>query len=390
MDLERFKRSPIGRLEPISGRDSRGREYSHFAYVPDPLPDEIGLSGRTWNAIAEASMALGRLDGEGRRLPNPERLARPAIRAEAVSTSALEGTYTTLPRVMESELMEGEAPREDREVLDYVRSAEAGFQLVQEGKPVSLNMIKELHRILTWRDPHCPPDEKGEVRRRQNFIGSRGNEEITRARFVPPPPGPALERALQDWELWIHREGETPLLVRVAVGHYQFEALHPFIDGNGRIGRLVTMLLLLDERALSVPLLNISPYLEARRDDYQRHLLDVSATGQFDPWVHFFAEGIRAQSLAGLEKTTRLLALKDEMVRSLRSRNVRGRAIQVAEDLIGTPVLTTSLVRDGYGISYQSASAILQTLQDAGFVEPRPWKKNRRYYVAPAVLDVHS
>lgn len=390
MDLARFENSPIGRLEPISGRDSRGREYSHFAFVPDPLPDEILLSGRTWNAIAEASIALGRLDGEGRRLPNPQRLARPAIRAEAVSTSALEGTYTTLPRVMESELMEDEAPREDREVLDYVRSAEAGFQVVEKGHPVSLNMIKELHRILMWRDPHCPPGEKGEIRSRQNFVGSRANADIARARFVPPPAGPRLERALQDWEVWVHREGEIPLLVRVAVGHYQFEALHPFVDGNGRIGRLVALLLLLDERALSVPLLNISPYLEARRDDYQEHLLDVSATGQFDAWVHFFAEGIRVQSLAGLEKTTRLLALKDEMVRTLRARHVRGLAIQVAEDLIGNPVLTASIVRDGYEISYQSASSILQTLHDAGIVEPRPWKKNRRYYVASAVIDVHS
>ncbi|HYO61365.1 MAG TPA: Fic/DOC family N-terminal domain-containing protein [Actinomycetota bacterium] len=390
MDVQRFQKSPAGNLVAISGRDAWGRDYSHFAYLPNPLPDEIPLSGRTWNAIAEASVALGRLDGEGRRLPNPQRLARPAIRAEAVSTSALEGTYTTLPRVMESELMEDDAPSEDREVLDYVRCAEAGFRLVASGKPVSLNMIKQLHGILMSRDPRCPPGEKGEIRSRQNFIGSRANEEITQARYVPPPPGRGLREALQDWEVWVHRRGEVPLLVRVAVGHYQFEALHPFVDGNGRIGRLVAILLLLDEGALSVPLLNISPYLEVRRDAYQDHLLEVSATGSFDTWVRFFAEGIRVQALAGLEKTTRLLALKGHMVRTLRARNVRGLAIQVAEDLIGNPVLTPAVVRDAYEISHQSASSILQTLHDAGLVEPRPWKKNRRYYVAPAVLEVHT
>ncbi|HEX2195982.1 MAG TPA: Fic/DOC family N-terminal domain-containing protein, partial [Actinomycetota bacterium] len=327
--------------------------------------------------MSEASIALGRLDGEGRRLPNPQRLARPAIRAEAVSTSALEGTYTTLPRVMEAELMEDEAPREEREVLDYVRAAEAGFRLVRAGKPVSLNMIKHLHRRLMERDPHCPPHEKGEIRSRQNFIGSRANADIAQARFVPPPPGPALERAIRDWELWIHREGELPLLVRAAVGHYQFEALHPFVDGNGRIGRLVAVLMLLDEGALSVPLLNISPYLETRRAEYQEHLLTVSATGDFGPWVEFFAEAVRVQALEGLEKTTRLLALRDEMVLELRSRKVRGLAIQVAEDLVGNPVITPSFVRDTYSISYQSASSILQTLAAAGLVEPRTWRKNR-------------
>lgn len=390
MDVSRFEKSPVGRLEPIEGRDGRGREYSHFAFVPAPLPNTIELSGPTWNAVSEASLALGRLDGEGRRLPNPRRLARPAIRAEAVSTSALEGTYTTLPRVMESELMEEEAPREDQEVLDFVRAAEAGFAFVQTGKPVSLNLIKDLHRLLMMRDPRCPAQEKGEIRTRQNFIGSRGNFDITQARFVPPPPGPELVAALRHWETWIHREGELPLLVRAAVGHYQFEALHPFVDGNGRIGRLVAVLLLLDEGALSVPLLNISPYLEERRDDYQEHLRDVSATGDFDRWVRFFVEGIRVQALAGLDKTTRLLALRDEMVRELRARNVRGLAIQVAEDLIGNPVLTPPIVRDAYGITHQSATSILQTLENAGLVEARPWRKNRRYYRAPAVIGVYS
>lgn len=358
--------------------------------MPDPLPAEVSLGGRTWTAVSDAALALGRLDGEGRRLPNPSRLARPSIRAEAISTSALEGTYTTLPRVMESELMEDEAPREDREVLDFVRAAETGFALVAKGRPVSLNLIKALHLTLMLRDRRCPESEKGRIRTRQNFIGTGPSSDINEARFVPPPPGPALEKALQDWEVWVHREGAVPLLVRVAVGHYQFEALHPFVDGNGRIGRLVAILMLLGEGALSAPLLNISPYFEKRRTEYQNHLREVSITGDFDPWVRFFADAVRVQSLDGLEKTTRLLALRDEMVSALRKRNVRGLAIQVAEDLIGNPVVTTSMIRDSYAITYQSASAIVQTLTNAGIVEARPWKKNRRYYVARNVVDVYS
>lgn len=389
MDVEQFENSPVGALRPISGIDALGRRYDHFAYVPKPLPPQVDLSGRTQNAVAEAGIAVGRLDGEGRRLPNPAALARPAIRAEAVSTSALEGTYTTLPRVMQAELMEDEAPSEDREVLDFVRAAEYGFFLIEQGRPVTINLIKLLHGRLMARDPHCPVNEKGEVRQRQNFIGPT-NAEIAQSYFVPPPHGPTLEEGLQDWEVWIHRQGELPLMVRVAIGHYQFETLHPFVDGNGRIGRLIAVLMLLEEGALSVPLLNISPYLEARRDEYTDRLRKVSATGDFDQWVRFFAEAIRVQAEAGLEKTNRLLAMKEEMFQILRSRNVRGLAIQASEDLIGSPVVTPSMIRDKYEITYQSAASILQTLEGAGLVEPIPWRKNRRLYIARSVLDVYQ
>ncbi|MDQ3955734.1 MAG: Fic family protein [Actinomycetota bacterium] len=389
MDVAQFENSPIGTLEPISGVDALRRSYDHYAFVPHPLPDEIQLSGRTLNTVVDAGIALGRLDGEGHRLPTPSHLARPAIRAEAVSTSALEGTYTTLPRVMQSELMGEETSSEDREVLDYVRAAELGFALVEDGKPVSLNMIKRLHKALMQRDPHCPPNEKGEIRTRQNFIGPT-NAEIANSHFVPPPAGPILERGLNHLETWMHRQGEIPLLVRVAVGHYQFETLHPFVDGNGRIGRLIAILLLLDEGALSVPILNISPYLQARREEYQDLLRRVSATGDFDTWVAFFCEGIRAQSLAGLEKTHRLLQLRDVMVEKLRSRNVRGMAIKVAEDLIGRPVLTTTEVRDLYGVKYQSASNIIQTLVSAGLLEDIPWRKNRRLFFSQEIIDIYE
>lgn len=389
MDVARFEGSPIGRLVPTEGKDAQERQYRHLAYVPAPLADDVDLSGRTWSIVGEAALAVGRLDGEGRRLPDPKRLARPTLRAEAVSTSALEGTYTTLPRVMRSELMEDEAPDEDREVLDYVRAAEHGFVAIAEGKPVTINLIKALHSRLMARDPHCPPNEKGEIRQRQNFIGP-AHARIEDSLFVPPPPGEALRQALNDWEIWIHRQGELPLLVRIALGHYQFETLHPFVDGNGRIGRLIAILMLLEEGALSVPLLNISPYLQVRRSEYQELLREVSATGDFDPWVAFFAEGLRQQALAGLEKTNRLLTLREEMVRTLRARNVRGLAIQVAQDLIGYPVLTPRWVRETYDIAHQSASSILSTLEKAGIVEAVPWRSNRRLYMAPQILEIYE
>lgn len=389
MHVDRFEDSPIGYLERIAGKDALGREYDHFAYVPRPLPRDIELSNRTWSIITEAGTAIGRLDGEGRRLPNPQRLARPAIRAEAVSTSALEGTYTTLPRVMQSELNEEEASSEDREVIDYVRAAEYGYSLVAQGKPVSLNLIKACHARLMARDRHCPPNEKGEIRQRQNFIGP-ANAKIEDSWFVPPPHGDILNQGLYEWETWIHRQDELHVLVRMAIGHYQFETLHPFIDGNGRIGRLVAILMLLEEGILSVPILNISPYLEARRTEYQELLREVSATGDFDQWAAFFAEGVRVQALAGLEKTNRLLEYQKQSIQLLRSRRVRGTAIQIAEDLIGYPIINPPWVRDTYGISYQSASTALQTLEKAGIVSQHRFRNNRIAYIASEVLEIYG
>ena len=389
MDIERFKDSQVGQLQPIAGKDALGREYDHFAYVPHPLPKDLELSNWTWSIITEAGTAVGRLDGEGKRLPNPQRLARPAIRAEAVSTSALEGTYTTLPRVMQSELVEEEASSEDREVLDYVRAAEHGFSLVANGKPVSLNLIKSCQARLMARDPHCPPNEKGDIRQRQNFIGP-ANARIEDSWFVPPPHGELLNEGLYDWEVWIHRQDDLHVLVRMAVGHYQFETLHPFIDGNGRIGRLIAVLMLLEEGMLSVPILNISPYLEERRTEYQDRLREVSATGDFDQWVAFFAEGVRVQAMAGLEKTNRLLAYQRDLVQMLRSQGIRGTGIQIAEDLTGYPIITPAWVRDSYKISYQSAAGALQTLQKAGVVTQYRYRNNRVAYMAGEVLEIYG
>lgn len=389
MDIDRFKNSPVGSLAAINGRDAQGRDYDHFAYVPRSLPKDIKLSNRTWKTITEAGTAVGRLDGEGRRLPNPQRLARPAIRAEAVSTSALEGTYTTLPRVMQSELIEEEASSEDREVLDYVEAAEFGFDAITEGRPLSLNLIKGCHLRLMAHNPHCPPNEKGKLRQRQNFIGP-AHARIEDSWFVPPPHGDILKEGLYDWEKWIHRHEELHVLVRMAVGHYQFETLHPFIDGNGRIGRLIAILMLLGEGMLSVPILNISPYLEARRTEYQDRLREVSATGDFDQWVAFFVEGVRVQAMAGLDKTNRLLEFQGDTIQKLRSRGIRGTAIQVAEDLIGYPIISPAWVRDSYEISYQSASSALQTLEKAGVVHQHRFKNNRIVYLADAVLGIYD
>ena len=386
MEIERFKDSPVGTLVPIKG-EHLGRPFSHFAFVPNDPPREVALSVPTLSALGEAAAAIGRLDGAGRRLPKPALLVRPTIRREAVSTSALEGTYTTLPEVMQSELFETEGthPRDVEEVLAYVRASEEGFAQMGEGKPLSLNLIRKLHGILVRNAPDIADPDKGEFRRRQNFVGPRDSR-VEDSYFVPPPHGDVLTAGLHRWEEWIHR-GEIPLLVRVALGHYQFEALHPFVDGNGRIGRLIAVLMLLENGHLTVPLLSISPYLEARDDEYRQRLRDVSMTGDFDSWLLFFLLALKTSAEEGLEKSERLLALRDEMVAVLRGRKIRGLAIQATEDLIGSPVLTPSSMADRYDVTYQAAVYAIKSILKAGILE-RVEMGPRRVYLAPRVLEI--
>ena len=390
MEIDRFTGSPIGQLRRIQGQDAFGRDYDHFAYVPDPLPDEIPLSSETWDRLTSAGIALGRLDGEGRRLPNPSTLARPQIREEAVKSSALEGTYTTLPQVLQGELIREASSADVDEVLDHVRAAESGFQMIKDGRPLGINMIKEVHRILMASDRRCAPHEKGEIRDKQNFIGKRPDSEIADSWFVPPPPGDDLLEGVFAWEKWIHQDSVN-LLVRLAVGHYQFETLHPFVDGNGRIGRLIVIFLLLHEKdGLSVPLLNLSPHLEAHREEYQGHLRELSATGDFNPWVQFFAETVQIQSNAGVSKVEALLSLQKDMVLKLRANKIRGMAIQIAEDLIGYPVITPTDIRDRYNVSYQAASNAIGNLVNSGCLTPVDIKKRKIYACMDVLSIVHS
>lgn len=194
-------------------------------------------------------------------------------------------------------------------------------------------------------------------------------------------------QGLYEWENWIHKTGINRL-IRISVGHYQFETLHPFFDGNGRLGRLIAILQLLHEGALSVPLLNISPYLEDHRDAYQNHLREVTVTGDFNAWVEFFCRGVRIQSESALTKIDHLLDIKESMVLDLHSRRVRGVAIRIAEELIGFPFMTPAVAASRYDVSVQAATNALNTLERMGHVNKVKWLSNRLMYAAQPILDV--
>jgi Fic family protein len=237
-------------------------------------------------------------------------------------------------------------------------------------------------------DARWTDGDKGEFRTRQNFIGPHPRATIEESTFVPPPWEYVVD-AIYNWETWMHNEKTAHVLVRAAVSHYQFETIHPFLDGNGRLGRLIALLLLLhDGKALSEPLLNISPYLEARREEYQDHLRAVSGTGNFDPWVCFFLEGIRTQATAAVEKISALRLVVQDMLETLRAKKVRGTAIRLAEDAIGFPIVAAPDVRDRYGVTYQAAAQALTIMVDSGLFTSVIIGANRKVYVCPAVMDL--
>jgi len=389
MDIERFRDSPIGRLVEVHVND-RGIDYEHFAYVPDPLPEEIPLSSTAHRLHDGALLALGRLDGLARQLPEPGLLARPAIREEAVSTSALEGTYSTLPQLFEAEFLEdAEMDRGLREVRNYVKAAEQGFAAIrEEGTSISMWLIRGLHETLMEGLGGHPADV-GRVRDRQNWIGLRRGSPITDSLFVPPPHGDILLQRLESWERWIH-SNHVPVLVRIAVGHYQFETLHPFIDGNGRMGRLAAQLQLVEEGVLQQPIVNLSPYLEPRGDEYREHLRELSATGDWDPWLTFFLKAILQQVEAASNRTPALLELRDEFIDESKRSGIRGVAVDIAGGLIGYPVTTPTFAADAYKVTYQAANSAIGRLEEIGILREVTGKSYGRLFVAPRVLSLIS
>lgn len=387
MDVQLIRRSPIGDVVPISGFDQRtGDEYNHWAYIPDPLPDTVTLGAATWTAVARAEAALARLDEASRRLPEPSLLRRPALRREAQSTSALEGTYARLEDILLPEVEERETlPLEVRENLNYVVAAEDGFHWVAE-RPLTRGLLGNLQRVLVHGTPGEHSDAGG-VRDRQVVIGAPGSR-VVDARFVPPPPGDQLEAGVDQWLGWAAGPTEelSPV-VRASLAHYQFETLHPFSDGNGRIGRLLVVLQLMRDAVLQEPILLVSPWFEARRAEYQDGLLDLTVSGNWDPWVSFFAHGVEAGADATRQSIEDLLAWRDEAIATVRRAGSSGVPERLAGELIGAPGLTAGQVAERHGITHQGAMNALRRLTALGLLNETE-RRGRRLFVAPAVIRI--
>jgi len=387
MDVGRLSASPIGRLIVIKGFDPRFQEdYSTAAYLPDPLAEGVILTSATHTAVAEAAARVARADEAAKQLPNPQLLVRPAIRQEAVSTSALEGTFAAFTDVLEADFLdEAELSSSVAEVRNYVRTAEAALSWIND-RPITLAMLSHLQKMLV-RGTRADTAEAGHIRTTQVFIGAE-NRRVSEARFVPPPPGNLLREGTESWQRWINEPHDLHPVCQAALAHYQFETLHPFTDGNGRLGRLIAVLQLVSAKELQTPIVNLSPWLNARREQYQAHLFEVSATGDFSAWVMFFCQALTAHAVESAARVDQLLVLSGRLKEAIRAARLRGVAVQLGGDLIGYPMLTVGTVKDLYNVSYQAANSAVAKLTELGILRQRTKGRYARIFSCDAVLSL--
>ena len=369
MDIGRLTASPIGQLIPIVGPDPATHEMvAGHAFLPAPLPRELTLSTNTWTIINKATAALARLDGAARLIPNPSLLRRPALRREAQSTSALEGTYAPFADVLAADQADQQnLTAELREVLNFERMAELAFSW-PEDRPRTLTMLSELQSVLVSGTAGHLSDAGG-LRTRIVVIGAPGRG-FDDARFVPPPDGDQLRGGVESLLEWMHEPPNLPTVVHAALTHYQFETLHPYSDGNGRLGRLLVIMQLLRGALIREPLLVVSPWFEQRRAKYQEALLELSCDGDWDSWIAFFAEGVAASASESQRKVERLVTLHQDLRVRVQSAGKRGVSERLAADLVGLPYVTRREVAGRYNLSHQGAINAINTLVDLGILEP--------------------
>lgn len=365
---------------PEAGRVVRTAQGYH-AFVPAPLPPALHYTPALIRLLSAADAALGELSGVGSLLPDPRLLIAPYVRREAVLSSRIEGTRASL-----SDLLADEAGREAqvaaddvREVRNYVTALDYGIERLQS-LPLSLRLVRELHQRLMEgvRGERATP---GEFRRSQNWIGPHGSTPAN-APYVPPPPQ-EMQDALASWEQFLHRRDELPDLVQCALMHEHFEAIHPFLDGNGRVGRLLIPLFLIERGRLSQPLLYLSEFIERHRDDYYRGLMRIRTHGDWNGWLHYFLAGVEWSARRAVRQARQLLALREDMRAALAP---NPRALALVDPLFGNPYLDANRVKRLLGVSDPTARKALAALEQAGLIEETTGRSWGRQYLASGVL----
>jgi len=367
---------PSGKYLPLS----RGGQ----AFVPDPLPPDIAWTEALVARLSEADRVIGQLAGEGGRLPNPHLLIRPFVRREAVLSSKIEGTQATLGELLQAEagVHVERSPDDLREVGNYVVALEEGVTRLAK-LPLSLRLTRELHKTLMTgaRGDSAAP---GEFRRTQNWIGPPGSSPAT-ARFVPPPPnevGPCLDT----WEKFLH-ERKLPPLAQAALLHYQFEAIHPFLDGNGRVGRLLITLFLIERGVLPSPLLYLSAYFEATRRDYYDLLTAVSTRSEWQPWLEYFLYGVATQANDALERTAKINSLLDTWRRRLASRQAKT-VMSLIERIATNPFITVNGAAAHLKVAFTTAQRAIDALVSHRVLKQVNESRRDRVYCAQALLAI--
>jgi len=357
----------------------------YAAFVPAPLPPEIKYDAPLVNALSRADAALSELSGLGRQLPNPHLLIAPYVRREAVLSSRIEGTRASLSDLLMDEIGEEASSRgaadDVREVRNYVQALESGIVRLND-LPLSLRLVRELHEKL-MRGVRGDKATPGEFRRSQNWIGPPGSSPSS-APYVPPPIA-EMHEALNSWEKFLHVRDSMPDLIHCALMHEQFEAIHPFLDGNGRVGRLLITLFLIERGRLSQPLLYLSAYIESHKQEYYDLLQRVRTRGDWNAWLLYFLQGVYDIARDASAQAVQLLELRTRLRDQLRSFH---RAQALVDELFLNPYLSVARAEQALKVTNPTARKDVALLMKKGILEEITGRRWGRLYVARRVLDM--
>jgi Fic family protein len=355
------------------------------AFIPEPLPPEppVEMDAELTRLLSDADRSLGRLDGIGSVLPNPDLFVAMYVRQEAVLSSQIEGTQSTLEDVLQFEVdAKGlDLPKDIEEVVNYVRAMNYGINRLGE-LPLSLRLIREIHAELL-KDVRGGHRDPGEFRRSQNWIGPAGAD-LASATFVPPPV-PEMHQALDKFERFLH-DDSLPVLIQCGLAHAQFETIHPFLDGNGRVGRLLITFLLCHRKALHRPLLYLSHYLKTNRAEYYDRLMAIRNDGNWESWLKFFLRGVAEVSSEAIETSRRIFTLRDEHREVINKRlgSSSGSGLRLLDYLYEQPMISVRMVEHQLKTSFVTANKLIEQLVKLEILtETTGGLRNRRYEYRP-------
>lgn len=381
MRPETFTSKEYGEL-----RKEPGNKWAFWYFEPKRIPRSVTLSSETIYALSQADASLGRLAGVGRLLPNPTLLINPFLTREAVASSRIEGTEASISEVFQAEITGSQEDSDVFEVQNYIKAMRRGIELLED-LPLSQRMIKEVHSILLSgvRGANKRP---GEFRETPVWVGSP-TDSPENATFVPVLPT-RLQDPISDWEYFANEDHRVPDLVKCALLHYQFETIHPFLDGNGRLGRLLIVFYLMKQDRLPTPLLYLSAYLESHRREYYDRLQAVRERGEIQEWIQFFLTAVARQADDAVRRTDALVDLREQYRTALAGS--RNRAGELIDLLFVNPLITTRRVERQLTVTNQGALNLIRVFEDKGWLARTGslGPGGRITWYATEILDVMS
>jgi Fic family protein len=352
----------------------------YLAFVPEPLPPNppLVVDDEILSTLSAGDRALGRLDGATEVLPNPDLFVSMYVRREAVLSSQIEGTQASLVDVLEYEADGARKglPADVGEVVNHVRAMNYGLDRLKS-LPLSLRLIREIHERLLAdvRGGNLTP---GSFRTSQNWIGPPGST-LTEATFIPPPPSEVI-KAMGDLERFLHSNRELPILLAAALAHAQFETIHPFLDGNGRVGRLLITFVLCERQVISRPLLYLSHYLKRHRAEYYARLQAIRDDGAWEPWIKFFLSGVAEVATEATATARRIHQLREQHREQVAKQISTPNALRLLEFLYQRPIVTARSVQKALNVSTPTANSLVRGLLDLGLLtETTGQQRNRTF-----------